>query len=187
MPRLDFTSSLRTLNTNELEAEDHLLPEVDFNYYTSHEFHSSQLIRDSISHHCFSIIHLNIRSLAANFDHLTTLLSSLNHNFHIIGLSETKILKNKDPIINETIPGYSFFSQPTLHNAGGVGFYIREEIEFHFRDDLNAMTDDFECLWIEIRSKSRNTVCAIVYRHPNSNFENFKVYFTSAIDKISKE
>ena len=145
------------------------------------------MIRDSISDHCFSIIHLNIRSLAANFDHLTTLLSSLNHNFHIIGLSETKILKNKDPNINETIPGYSFFFQPTLHNAGGVGFYIREEIGFNFRDNLNAMTDDFECLWIEIHSKSRNTVCAIVYRHPNSNFENFKVYFTSAIDKISKE
>ena len=68
------------------DTECHVFSEVDFTYDSSHEFHSSQLIRDSISDHCFSFIHSNIRSLAANFDDLSTFLSSLNHNFHIIGL-----------------------------------------------------------------------------------------------------
>ena len=50
LPRLEFVSSLRnTLNTNEFDTEVNLFPEVDFNFYTCHEFHSSQLIRDSIS------------------------------------------------------------------------------------------------------------------------------------------
>ena len=188
LPRLELISSLTNIpNLREFDAENNLLSEINFDYYTSHEFQSSQTVRDSISENCFSAIHCNIRSLAANHDNLTTLLSNLKHNFHIIGLSETKIVFNKDCVANISIPGYQFFSQPSVHNAGGVGFYIRNEIEFHLRDDLSSTTDDYECLWIEVHSKSHNIVCAVVYRHPHSNLDNFTDYFTAAVDKISKE
>ena len=42
--------------------------------------------------------------------------------FSVIGLSETKIKVNQDPLLNTEILGYDFVSQPTLSNAGGVGF-----------------------------------------------------------------
>ena len=162
LPRLELISSLTNIpNLREFDAENNLLSEINFDYYTSHEFQSSQTVRDSISENCFSAIHCNIRSLAANHDNLTTLLSNLKHNFHIIGLSETKIVINKDCVANISISGYQFFSQPSVHNAGGVGFYIRNEIEFHLRDDLSSTTDDYESLWIEVHSKSHNIVCAI--------------------------
>ena len=48
--------------------------------------------------------------------------------FSVIGLSETKIKVNQDPLLNTQIPGYIFVSQPTLSNAGGVGFYIRNDL-----------------------------------------------------------
>ena len=94
-----------------------------------------------------------------------------------------------DPVANVSIPGYNFISQLSNQNAGGVGFYIRSDCEFHNRDNLSISTADFERLWIEIHSKShRNTVCSVIYRHPaNSNLENFTNFLTNAMDQISKE
>ena len=137
-----------------------------------------------VASQCF---HGNVRSLVANHDNLTTLLSDLNHNFNVIGISETKIMTNKDPLANVSIPGYEFLSQPSLQNAGGVAFYIKNDIEFHLREDLNSTTLDYECLWIEVHSKFRNIVCSVAYRHPHGNLENFTNYITASIDKISKE
>ena len=114
-------------------------------------------------------------------------MSDLNHNFNVIGISETKIMTNKDPLANVSIPGYEFLSQPSLQNAGGVAFYIKNDIEFHLREDLNSTTLDYECLWIEVHSKFRNIVCSVAYRHPHGNLENFTNYITASIDKISKE
>ena len=44
----------------------------------------------------FSTSHFNIRSLSANHDGLTMLLSDLQHSFDVIGLSETKITSKRD-------------------------------------------------------------------------------------------
>ena len=163
--------------------------QVDFNYYSTHDFHSSPEIDQAISHHnSFSVFRSNVKSLAANFDNLMILLSEFKHNFNVIGVSETKIMSNKDPIVNTNITGYLFASQPSLHNAGGVGFYIHYDCNFHFRDDLSCTTDDFEYLWIEVHSKSHsNVVCSVIYRHPNSNLESFSSYLTAAMEKISRE
>ena len=172
-----------------IDVKNNLVHQVDFNYYSIHDFHSSPEIDHAISHHnSFSVFHSNIRSLAANFDDLMILLSELKHNFNATGVSETKIMSNKDPIVNTNITGYLFASQPSLHNAGGVGFYIRYDCDFHFRDDLSCTTDDFKCLLIEIHSKSHsNVVCSVIYRHPNSNLESFSSYLTAAVEKISRE
>ena len=41
-----------------------------------------------------------------------------------------------DPYLNTALPDYSFLSQPTLSNAGGVGFYIKNNLPYTKRDDL---------------------------------------------------
>ena len=142
------------------------------------------IAKNAISKKAFSIIHCNIRSLSANFDSLSTLLSDLQHNFSIIGISETRLLAGRDQITNTSIPGYTFFSQPSVQEAGGVGLYIRDDSEFHLRDDLCVSTDDYECIWIEIHRKSRNIVCAVIHRHPNGSLDNFTDYFYEVINKI---
>lgn len=98
----------------------------------------------------FSTIHFNIRSLSANHDGLTMLLSDLQHSFYVIGFSETKIKSNCDLTSNIAIEGYDCVSKPTLTNAGGVGFFIKGGILFHIRYDLCSTTKEFESLWIEI-------------------------------------
>ena len=187
LPSLELTSTLyNTPNLRGFDPENNILTEVNFDCYTSHKFHSSEEIRDISEGHYFSVFHSNVRILAANFDNFTALLTDLNHSFNVTEVSETKINNDKDCGTNISIPGYNLFSQPSLHNAGGIGFYIRCEIKFHFRDDLITTTNDFECLWIEVHNKSSNIVYAVVYRHLHSNLDNFTEYFYAAIDKISK-
>ena len=120
------------------------------------------------------------------FDSLITMLSEVQISFDILGISETKLIVNKDPIINIELPNYHFVSQPSSQIAGGVGFYIGLDLEFHSRQDLSITTEDFECLWIEIHCTNQtNTICSVIYRHPSSNLENFTDYLTSCIDKVS--
>lgn len=90
----------------------------NFDYYTPHEFYTNQNIGNAISRKDFSVMHINIRSLSANYDNMLTLLADLQHNFSVIGLSETRIIVNTQQITNTSIPGYEFLSQPTMYHAG---------------------------------------------------------------------
>ncbi len=108
----------------------------------------------------FSVLHSNVRSLSANYDTLSALLSNLNFKFSVIGLTETKISMQKSLVSNVSIDGYHFFSQPSHQNAGGVGLYVRDDCEFHIRDDFTVSTNDFECLSLEIHCQSQNNIIA---------------------------
>ena len=55
------------------------------------------------------------------------MLTELYFPFSVIGLSETKIKFGEQPLTNIDLPGYTFVSQNTLSNAGGVGFYVRND------------------------------------------------------------
>ena len=92
-------------------------------------------------------------------------------------------------MLNTQIPGYIFVSQPTLSNAGGVGFYIRNDLSYIIRNDFSITNPDFQSLWIEIQSKTNsNMICGVIYRHPNiSKLETFKNYLDPILDKISKQ
>ena len=52
------------------------------------------------------------------------------------------------------MPGYHFTFQPSLSNAGGVGFYIKQELSFTNRPELTVSTNDFEALWVEMQNGS---------------------------------
>ena len=163
--------------------------ELNFNYYTSETFNNDNDIIECFNgKNSFSALNCNIRSLSANYDNLVNLLSELASAFSLIGLTETKIKLNQDPIVNTKLSGYNFLSQPTYSNAGGVGFYIKEDLEFTVRDDLTISKNEFEALWIELYNDSQhNMICGIIYRHPDGNVETFQEYLNSTIEWIHRE
>ena len=116
-------------------------------HYSTHDFHSSEAIQSTLTDKSFSALHLNIRSLAANFDSLCLTLNELNHCFSVIGLSETKIIQGHDPFVNTCLSNDDFVSQPTLSNAGGVGFFIKADLNYSKREDLSQSQSEFESLW----------------------------------------
>ena len=61
-------------------------------------------------------------------------------------------------------------------NAGGVALYIKENIRFNVRNDLNVQVEKCENLWIEIEQKphSKKLIVGVIYRHPTYDFKTFE-------------
>ena len=74
------------------------------------------------------LLHLNIRSLAKNYDSLVAFLSTLAFQSHIIALTETKI--RDKPTINIAIPGFTFLHVNSKSNAGRVGVYVSDLLQY---------------------------------------------------------
>ena len=116
------------------------------------------------------------------------ILNDLNNEFSIIGLSEIKFTQNKEVVSNIEIPNYNFIYQQSFSNSGGVGIYIKENIKFVRRNDLDFVSNFCETLWIEILdSKHRNTLCAVIYRHPSSDINLFIEHMNETLSKLERE
>ena len=77
----------------------------------------------------------------------------LKYKFDIIGISEHKIQKDTVPSNNITIPGYNeFIFEPTETTHGGTGFYIKDNVDYIPREDLQINSPkDFESIFVEIQ------------------------------------
>ena len=121
-------------------------------------------------------MHLNIRSLPKHFDDLISLLHSLNHNFSVIGLSETWLRSNS--CMNQfNLSGYILLSQNRVDKiGGGVALYISSDIHYIPRPDLDRIGKGcFESMFVEIISPNhtKNIFVGVLYKAPAVNFENF--------------
>ena len=76
---------------SDLDADQNFPSQSNFKYYSVHDFHVDEEIKNLSSSDSFSVLHCNIRSLAANCDKRSYLLSDLKYSFSVIGISETRI------------------------------------------------------------------------------------------------
>ena len=130
------------------------------------------------------MLHNNIRSLRRNLENLQVhLLDELGHHFSVVGVSETKITKTSLLDFNPSIAGYEFEYVPTPLAAGGVGMYIKSDLNYTVIE--KSSEDAFQALWIEIHLSNRpNIICGIMYRQHNTP-ERFQEYFDETLEKFS--
>ena len=118
----------------------------------------------------FSVLCLNIRSLSNLKIFLKLeglILSSLTSAPSLIAVTETWLKPNySESIIN--LPGYSFISNPRIQTqGGGVGFYMKENLVYSTRLDLNKMEEKFfESLFIDVKFKNKTITFGCIYRSP---------------------
>ena len=116
LPHLNILSNSDHISHSKDVDIDLQLPiHNNFDYYSINEFHTSLEIQNLKDHNYFSFMHINLRSLSANFDNLSVMLEELQFPFSIMGLSETKIKKDNICLLNANLSGYNFVSQP-YHN-----------------------------------------------------------------------
>ena len=117
---------------------------------------------------------MDTRSLSKNFDQLSAVLSALGTSFDVIGITEMKQQIGKEFISNVNINNYLMYTQPSKSSADGVAIYINNKFDHVKWDDLSILHDDFELVWVEIKNKKgTNFLCGCMYRHPNTDVENF--------------
>ena len=178
----DFKSKLKSMpNLQELDMDENLINKVNSDYYDLINFLKIRKTADP-----FSIFHLNLRSLTAHFHELQLLLSALKLNFDVIGISETKE-QSSGFLSNVDLDRYIFYYQCSNTSAGGVGLYVKENLDHMIRYDLSIVEDEFETIWGEIKNaKSQNILCACTYRHPNTDIKKYIEYMDKTMSKISK-
>ena len=174
-------------DTLDIDSDSNFPNIVNSKYYNIKEFNGIK--PDSSS--CFSITHVNLASLNKHIDDLHLILSLLDINFDIIAISEHKI--NNEPSKNIDISGYhKFVFEPTKSTHGGTGFYVKENINFIERKDLNINSIyNCEAYFIEINYQNKkNLIIGCLYRHPSSpisvsDFNND--YLLPIIDRLNLE
>ena len=105
--------------------------DFSFENGTSKYYTPSESLNRKFKNNSFSLLHINIVSLSAHIDDLKALLDCLDHPFDIIGISETKVKIDNEPLIDISLPGYSFENTPTKSSFGGTGLYIKNTISHY--------------------------------------------------------
>ena len=178
----------------EIDPDFHYFNDVNIsnvlkcNYYFSESF--SKLLRTRGVMNEFSVMHHNIRSLPANLSEFTIFLEEMQHNFSIIGISETWL--NEDNVNLYGISGYeSFHNVRSCRRGGGVSIFVKNDITCNRRDDLSVCYDYVESIFVELDKNTtghtKNVILGVVYRPPNQDIEQFIDSLKYTIDKIMHE
>ena len=84
-------------------------------------------LQSNIKSKSVSIFHHNVCSLSKNFDQLHALLTELDIDFDIIGITESRISKTSFSPTNVALANYAIEDTPTEYNAGGTLLYINRK------------------------------------------------------------
>ena len=136
----------------------------------------------------FSILNVNIRSLNTNFERLKQHMKTTNHEYRIIGLSETH-LKDK-PTEYYNLSGYRYsleYTNRTRYEKGGVCMYISQNVKYKLKNDLCKATPNYESCLIEIdQEEGKNIIVGVLYR-AHTSIDNFITDISPTFETISNE
>ena len=180
-------TSLDTIDEDDENEENFLSISVNCKYYELHEFKDIQN-----KSKFFSALHLNISSLDKHFDKLHTLLAETNHQFEIIGLTETRLSESIKNSRKYSIQNYKIEDKPTQASAGGAMLYIADHLPFIPREDLSNeiyLAKSIESVFVEIcEPKKKNVIVGCIYRHHTISTDDFNVnYLAPLLAKVSNE
>ena len=106
----------------------------------------------------FTIGHLNICGLLNKIDLLSLFIEK--HNFEIFGITES-LLNENIPSSLLNIKGYSFERKDRGQKGGGVGVFIKSNIDYIRREDLENHQLEFICLEILSKHTKPYFVCVL--------------------------
>ena len=172
----------------------HYLKSTKCDYYHENSFnkHVVQKINQNSekkeSH--LSLFHTNIKSLSKHFDELELYLESLNYNFSFIGLTETWLNDNNCDLFARD--NYESINRYRKHRiGGGVSLYIKQDIKYKSRSDLECFDTNFETLFVEVDKSSfltnSNIIVGVIYRMPGTPLNVFNEYINGVLNIIAKE
>ena len=93
----------------------------------------------------YKIASLNITSLPKHIDELRICMN--DKEIYVLAINETR-MDDSVPIQSIAIQDYNWISKNRNRSGGGIGFFIRDSINFRPRTDLNNL--DIEILTIQI-------------------------------------
>ena len=133
---------------------------------------------------------MNISSISYHSDDLTAFINNCKIKPKVIGLSETRLRKNRQPLSNINLENYVYESTPTESSKGGTMLYVDKQLTYRLRKDLMMYKyKEIESIFIELfNNNNSNTVIGCVSKHPKVPlFEFMKDYLVPLLEKLAKE
>jgi len=156
------------------------------NYITEDEL-ATFFAGDTVQQISLNIMHINSRSLRANFSEIESLVKNATGKLSAIAISETWL--NKIDADLYFLDGYKFVSVCRESNkaGGGVGMYIDDALSFKVCDDLSLSLPYIECIFVELCNphgyKGKIIICCI-YRPPGSDISLFNAKILDILHTI---
>ena len=159
------------------------------NYYLEPYFNEHIINKVPTTKSLFSLCHVNIRSIKKNLSEFETYLQLLDHEFTVIGLTETWLNDSSCEIYG--INGYKSVEKHRSGMGGGVALFMRDNLTFTERNDLAHFDEDIESVYIEIGKdqlhSNRDIVIGVIYRPPNRDIVSFNDKLCITLDRIKRE
>ncbi len=127
----------------------------------------------------FKMACLNITSLHKHIDELRICLN--DREVDILAINETRLEPDFPTELISTY-GYNWIDRDRNRHGGGIGFYIRDTLNYRVRSDLN--NTDIEVLTIEI-SKYKTKTATDRQTHQLRNFKNLRSYYNILIWRLN--
>ena len=105
-------------------------------------------------------------------------------------ITESRISKTNFSPTNIALANYVIEQTPTESNAGGALLYTNRKHSYKIRKDLKLYKPyKIESVFVEvIMPKKTNMIVGCIYRHPDSNIDDFNSnYVRPILHKLSKE
>jgi len=130
----DFNNSMFSVH-DQVEISDDTRDnfETALDLCVSCSYYNLSDITATFEQHCEdsrSIIHVNIVSLTENLYKLQNFFTQVRYAPDIKAITETRIKSTVPIIYNFNLQGYKFIHVDTHKNAGGVGLYVKNCIDF---------------------------------------------------------
>ena len=157
------------------------------NAFTPDEF-NSYYRNKSFSLNSFSCIHINCRSLLHNFDNIVyAFLDELKLKPTVICLSETWFQEDTvHPLCQ--LQGYKFEgTSREERRGGGVGIFIKENVQYVRRFDLEINSEVIESCFIEIINCNNKVLVGSIYRPPDQPVDDFLLNLTNIFNIVNTE
>ena len=164
---------------------------INFKSYSIEDLKNSELdTKDS-----FNIFHNNSRSILKDgrLDEYTILLNMMKNPFHVIAFTETWLSADNLSVVN--IDGYESCHtiRPVNQNfdnkskGGGISVFVKNDIDFKLRHDLNIIHPCVETLFIEVRISNIKYLIGTVYRVPNTNVNEFNEIINGLVEPLKRD
>ena len=124
--------------------------------------------------------------MGKNLDKLKNCIKVLDHDFTIIGLSETHLKAKPHDFYN--LPNYNMeYTNRIGREKGGVCLYISNHIKYKLRKDLCIANTNYESCFIEVENlNGKNALVGVIYR-AHTSIDDFIHDIDVIYDKITSE
>ena len=125
-----------------------------------------------------------------NIEDLEYLLDKTKIDFDVIGISGSRIKKDKSPINTINLKGYSDESCPMESEVDGTLLYISNHLSYNPRNDLRIYKfTELKSTLIELLNPQKtNVIVRCIYCHPHTDLNEFNDYYiNNLLAKLSKE